>query len=360
MRIVLIIFPIAALMFVAGWFSYPALHKTPPQETLGDSVEVIKRPLDKYAIENLQKADWKPGTITIDKVLGEEKDYTTYLFSFTFNPEVEGNITKKTTGQLNIPKGDGPFPLVLMFRGFVDQKLYTTGTGTRPAAKYFAEHGFMTTAPDFLGYAGSDSEASNVFETRLQTYTTAVALLKTLEQTGNEKELVRASNQLQDSTNVTMQLLNHETISLWAHSNGGQIALTTLVITGANHPTTLWAPASKPFPYVVLYYTDEASDGGKFIRHELAKFEELYDTDKYAYTNYLDSIQAPIQLHQGTADSAVPVSWSNDLVYKLQNKKKDISYLTYPGADHNMRPQVNWDKVVERDVEFFKKHMLEE
>ena len=35
----------------------------------------------------------------------------------------------------------------------------------------------------------------------------------------------------------------------------------------------LWAPVSKPFPYNILYYTDEAEDRGKWLRGEIAKFE---------------------------------------------------------------------------------------
>ncbi len=342
MRILLVAFGVAVLAFFAGWFSYAYLHKTPAQDVVEETKKVITKPLEKYSIENLQKANWQAGTFSIEKELADEKEYKSYLFSFTFNPEVEGNTKKKTTGQINIPKEEsGPFPLVVMFRGYVDQTMYSTGTGTRPAAKYFAEHGFITLAPDFLGYAGSDSEAGNVFETRLQTYTTASSILKSI----NESSFAKATADKWDGKNVF----------IWAHSNGGQIALTSLEVTGVNYPTVLWAPASKPFPYVVLYYTDESNDGGKFIRQELSKFEELYDVEKYTYTNYIDSINAPIQLNQGTADDAVPISWSNELVGRLKKAEKDITYFTYPGADHNLRP--SWDIVIERDLEFFKKHM---
>ncbi len=358
MRILLVALVTAVLMFFTGWFSYAYLHKVTPSEIVKESTQVVSKPLEKYSIENLQKANWQPGVFIIEKEIADEKLYKSYLFSFTFNPEVEGNVKKKTTGQINIPKeGSGPFPLVLMFRGYVDQTMYTTGTGTRPAAKYFAEHGFITLAPDFLGYAGSDKEAGNVFETRLQTYTTAVSLLKTIEQFKTNHELVKVNTGLNESTQLPNYLINYPSISIWAHSNGGQIALSSLEITGVNYPTVLWAPASKPFPYVVLYYTDESDDGGKFIRRELSKFEELYDVDKYSYTNYIDSIQAPIQLHQGTVDEAVPILWSNELTGRLKKAGKDITYFTYPGADHNLRPQTNWDSVVERDVEFFKKYI---
>jgi dienelactone hydrolase len=296
------------------------------------------RPLDRYTIENLSKAEIKPAAIKIEKTLEENKDFTAYLFSMSFDPTLEGKNFKKMTGMINIPKGNGPFPLVVMIRGYVDQKAYQTGDGTRRAGEFFAQNGFITIAPDFLGYGESDSEAGDIFESRFQTYTTILSLLKYLEK-DSELKLEIGNWKL-------------ENLFIWAHSNGGQIALTTLEITGASYPTVLWAPVSKPFPYSVLYYTDEADDGGKLIRRELAKFEEDYDTDLYSLTKFLDRIKAPLQIHQGTADDAVPVAWTDSLVKILKNQENQVEYYKYPGADHNLTP--GWNQAITRGLSFFK------
>ena len=110
---------------------------------------------------------------------------------------------------------------------------------------------------------------------------------------------------------------------------------------------------SKFFPYSVLYYTEDSIDGGKLIRRELAKFEEIYDVEKYSLTNYLDRITAPILVQQGEADDAVPISWSDKLIKKLKDLDKQVTYYTYPSTDHNMRP--SWDQVVQEDLVFFRK-----
>jgi dipeptidyl aminopeptidase/acylaminoacyl peptidase len=136
-------------------------------------------------------------------------------------------------------------------------------------------------------------------------------------------------------------------VGIWGHSNGGQIALTILEILGRPLPATLWVPVSKPFPYSILYYTDEADDHGKLLRKRLADFEKDYDTELYSLTNYVDRITGPVQLHQGTSDESVPKSWSDELASGIP----DINYFTYPGADHNMLPA--WNTVVARDVVFF-------
>ena len=110
---------------------------------------------------------------------------------------------------------------------------------------------------------------------------------------------------------------------------------------------------TKPFPYSVLYYTDESVDGGKLIRRELSKFEEQYDVARYTFTNYLDRIHAPIQFNQGTADDAVPFVWTRGIVATLKKNSLDVKYNEYPGSDHNLRPA--WNTVIENDLQFFKK-----
>lgn len=293
-----------------------------------------KRTLDKYTIENLTNADIKPGIFEVSELLNENENYTSYLFSFEFNPNLDGKTNKITTGQLNLPSGNGPFPVVVMLRGYIDQETFKTGDGTRRVADVLSQNGYITIAPDFLGYGSSDEEAQNIFETRFQTYTLVLSLIKSLDQVDN---------------------WDKENIFLWGHSNGGQIALTILEITQEYYSTVLWAPVSKQFPYSILFYTDQSVDRGKLIRSELANFEENYNPDLYSLDLYLDSINAPIQIHQGLADDAVPVVWSDELVENLEDLEKEVTYYKYSGTDHNMVP--SWETIVNRDLEFFKNNI---
>jgi alpha-beta hydrolase superfamily lysophospholipase len=317
------------------------------------------RPLDRYAINHLENADIPLGYITISDMISSEDGFTSYKFSFEFSPNLEPEkLIKKTSGQINVPinisnSENNKYPVVVMIRGYVDQESYQTGIGSKNAATFFADNGFITIALDFLGYADSDSESSDIFESRFQTYTTVLTLLKTLENTSLDHNLIKISDEIDKSGILNDQLNNHSTISVWGHSNGGQIALTILEITKGSYPTVLWAPVSKPFPYSILYYTDESEDRGKLIRRELAKFEQNYDVELYSLTNYLNDINAPIQIHQGTVDDAVLFTWSDELVTKLKELGKNVTYFKYAGADHNLKP--SWDTVVQRDLEFFQK-----
>ena len=295
----------------------------------------IEKPLEKYSFERLKNRVPAAGNITIDNQSKRGDGFSSYMFYFTTE-------NKKVNGMMNVPTKSGKYPVLILLRGFIDQKIYTTGDGTRRDGEIFAANGFITLAPDFLGYGESASPSANPVEERFQTYTTVLDLLSSL------------STINQALTNNITADANH--IGIWAHSNGGQIALSILLITGKNYPTVLWAPVSKPFPYSVLYYTDEFDDHGKKLRRVIADFEKDYDSELYTFTNYLDWINAPIQLHQGGNDEAVPQKWSDQFVKELKAKGKEIAYFTYPGEDHNFS-KGNWSRVIGRNIEFYKKEL---
>ena len=319
---------------VLGLFLSPyvktLINKFKKQNQDSNIVKILPKPLEKYSITNLSQTIIKPTSINIGEMISEGENFSSYIFSINIDPTLKDKETKKITGLINLPNEEGKYPVVLMLRGYVDQKIYNTGVGTQRAGEYFANNGFITIAPDFLGYAGSDIESSNIFESRFQTYTTALAVL----------------NSIGDIQNWDQQ-----NIFIWGHSNGGQIALTLLEITGREIPTVLWAPVSKPFPYSILYYTDESEDLGKFIRKELSLFEENYDVNVFSIHSYLDRIKAPIQIHQGTYDDAIPTVWTDELVKKLEKLELSVKYHKYPGADHNLQP--SWSIAVERSLDFY-------
>lgn len=294
------------------------------------------RPLLEYSFEQLKLRPPKPSPITLEGVITKEASFSAYLFTFTTQD-------KTVSGQVNLPVNylNSKLPAVIMLRGFVDPAIYQTGIGTRNAATAFANDGYITIAPDFLGFGSSDPEPTDSFAARLEKPVTVIDLIASVKE---------------------LPYVDTNNIYIWGHSNGGQIALSVLEITGDPYPTTLWAPVTKPFPYSILYYTDEYDDYGKALRQGLASFEKLYDVQDFSVTTYLDQITAPLQIHQGGIDDAVPLDWSDDFVAQLETINQtrpdedqiEVNYFTYPNADHNLQP--NWSAAVARDLNFFLNH----
>lgn len=303
-----------------------------------DASQTSPKPLDTYTYQNLRDRTFVGSTLEFGEIKEQTSDYISREFSFLSDG-------KKVSGLAHFPKKSGIYPVLVQLRGFVPIEIFESGVGTAHSAEVFAKNGFISLAPDFLGYGSSASPSAVVMEERFETYTTVLNLLASIKN-------LNQSFQQSGITNTTADL---ENIGIWAHSNGGQIALTVLEVTGGKFPTVLWAPVSKPFPYSILYYTDDIADHGKGLRRVVANFEKDYDSEKYSLTNFFDWINAPIELHQGTGDEAVPVRWSNELYKNLKELKKDIAYHTYPGDDHNFA-KGSWGTIVSRNIAFYKKY----
>lgn len=291
------------------------------------------KPLLAYTFENLKNTKFPESEITFGEIKAETENYISRMFYFDVPEKPESSITLKVSGLANIPKGNGPFPVIVMFRGHMPKENYQSGGGTQPSAKVLAKDGFITLAPDFLGYGESASPSATLFEDRFQTYITALTLLNSLPSINDIADLSR--------------------VGIWGHSNGGQIALSALAISGVTYPAVLWAPVSKPFPYSILFYTDETDDHGKSLRQALSLFEKDYDVELFSPSNYYAWIKAPIEIHQGTADEEVLSFWTDELADTLKKNNLDVTYYKYPGANHNLLPS-GWNDAVLREITFFK------
>ncbi|HMS22302.1 MAG TPA: prolyl oligopeptidase family serine peptidase [Candidatus Levybacteria bacterium] len=334
------------IVVIAGFFY---LQKN---EKMVSPLEMLKptptpKPLLVYTFNNLRKTSFLKTQITMGRIIDETDDSISQMFYYKVPTRPSSQNVKTVSGLANIPKKPGEYPVIVMLRGFVPSELFFSGVGTQPSATQLVKNGYITLAPDFLGFGESDTFASDSFENRFQTYTTTLSLFSSIP-TLNEGLSASYSGTITADTTK---------IGLWGHSNGGHIALSTLAISGAKYPTVLWAPVSKSFPYSILYYTDESDDQGKTLRWVLAQFEKAYDTYDFSPERYYQWIKAPILINQGGADQEVPYWWSDELMEDLKEKKVDAVATIYPGADHNMRPLEAWNQAVGATIEFYNTHL---
>ena len=312
----------------AGVWWWKSQKELVSPETSSPQAEVKEKPLDKFTFSRMAQAKFTADKIEIGEEIEKNTKITSYKIAYTWDG-------RKISGMMIVPNlNKDKYPVIVMIRGYAEQQYYQTGMGTRNAAKYMAENGFLTIAPDFLGYGDSDKPENDVWWERFSKPAQVLQLIKSIE---------------------TLDKADVNKIGIWGHSNGGQIALSVLEITGASYPTSLWAPVSSPFPYSILYFTDTDEDEGQALRHGLSLLEWDYDVREFSVTRYLNRIKAPINLHQGGNDPDVPAIWSNRLSQKLKQSKVEITYNFYPQSDHNLRP--DWNSVVARDVTFYNKNL---
>lgn len=281
-------------------------------------------PLSQFYIESLQeRAYGETGQISAGSVWAETEDYTRYGISYPSD-----GLT--ITGYMNVPRGDGPFPVIVLNHGYYDPDVYQTGYGTLDAADVLARHGYLAIASDYRIYAGSDEGENDFRVGYVIDVLNLVALLDTLPQADTER------------------------IGMWGHSMGGGISINAMVISDQLDAVVLYGPMS-----------GDMADNWRHIhqmwnRPEMERLAAEYggpDERPEAYRkmsaiSYLDRVDAPVQIHHGTWDEQVPYPWSVRLRDELQAAGRQVTLFTYEEVRHNFRGEA-WNTFMQRVLEFY-------
>lgn len=321
----------------------------------------IENPYAPYSFMQLKNHNWQPQPIVFHQILDQSPSVTSFLVSWNVI-DLSSKLPQKVTGVLNLPSGNGPFPILILNRGYIEREGYQSGDGSRNVGIGLAQAGYITVAPDFLGYGGSDPESNDSLIARFSRPATVLQLLANLEQPTLTLDPALATSSATTITqlnpSLVRSLFDTSRIGLWGHSNGGQIALSILEITGRSLPTALWAPVSIPFPASILRFSDELPDWGKYLRNQLSEFSAAGNQEEDFSIGYrLDDITAPILIIQGTNDDAVPLEWSEGLLNRLREATVAAQLVTYPGADHNLLPTNAWNQALLQTRQFFARQL---
>ena len=226
-------------------------------------------------------------------------------------------------------------PVVIMVRGYAEKEGYYVGSGTWRVADQLAKAGFMTISLDFLGFGESDGESTDNLEARFEKVVSLLDLMAIVED---------------------LPFVDKDNISFWAHSNGGQIVLSVLEVTGGNYPTVLWAPMTNPFPKSVLSTIEEDSQ----VKADIESFMKYYDERRYAFENYYSWINGPVLILQGDNDSWCEVEWQEKVVGDMVSLGKKAELIVMSGADHNMAspPAGGWEEAVKISTQFYEELLV--
>jgi dipeptidyl aminopeptidase/acylaminoacyl peptidase len=77
--------------------------------------------------------------------------------------------------------------------------------------------------------------------------------------------------------------------------------------------------------------------------------------DAISPNSYLSDLSGPIQLHHGTADTSVPVEYSEALYAQIQAVGLPSELFIYEGDNHNI--SVNFARAMARSIQFFDTHL---
>ena len=303
-----------------------------------------------YTIDGLRERNFTGGEISFDVVLGLTDTYTRYLISYPS----EG---LRITGILQIPAGQGPFPVIVMNHGFSARRDYTSGNGTDRAAEYLVERGYITIASDFRTWGGSDIAPSFFHTGLVADVMNLIASLPSIPQADVSR------------------------IGMWGHSMGGGITTKILTLESPVRAAVLYAPNSADDADLInrwgygcigdisageLLDTCNSADvipeslPAEVVAAYVESATSAERMREIAPFYHLENISVPVQIHIGSADGdyigSTPPEWSYKLNQGLVDVGNDVELFVYDGQRHSFKGDA-WLLFMDRVVSFFEEQL---
>ncbi|MBK9209360.1 MAG: alpha/beta fold hydrolase [Anaerolineales bacterium] len=303
-----------------------------------------------YTIAGLRERTFSGGEMQILQTLLQTQTYTRYLISYPSD-----GLT--ITGVLQIPAGEGPFPVIVMNHGFSKRSEYISGDGTDRAAAYLVERGYVTIASDFRTWGDSDFSPSFFHTGLVVDVMNLMASLPSLPQADISR------------------------IGMWGHSMGGGITTKILTLESPVRAAVLYAPNSADDADLIARWgygcLGDISAGEMVETCNSADVipDTLPDEVTAAYIEstlseermreiapfyHLEYVSVPVQIHIGSADGdyigSTPPEWSYKLNQGLIDAGKDVDLFVYDGQRHSFTGDA-WTQFMDRAIGFFKEYL---
>jgi dipeptidyl aminopeptidase/acylaminoacyl peptidase len=317
----------------------PTSTRTPlptasPTATLTPAAILSPTP-DPYAgltIEDLATRGYGGGALQIKEAMDENSYFARYLITYPSDG-------LQIYGFMDIPKGGGPFPVIIASHGYIDPGVYNTLDYTTGYADALARAGYLVIHPNLRGYPPSD-DGPNLFRVGMAVdVLNLIAMVK--EQGGTAGALTQA---------------DPNRIGLWGHSMGGGITTRVMVVSPDVRAVLLYGPMSgdewKNYERILNYFSN-----GTRGMEELSAPLEAFKRISPIY--YLDRVQAAVSVHHGENDSEVPIEWSLDLCDRLKSLGKSVECFTYPGQGHTFTGDGE-QLFIQRMIDFFDRELKNE
>ena len=292
---------------------YPTPTRAPtwtPEATRTAAVSIsTPDPYGAYSITELRLRTYGSGEIENLGVMGKMDGFVRYSIRYPSDG-------LKIYAFVNIPVGDGPFPVIIALHGYVNPPEYQTFDYTTDAADGLAQQGYLVIHPNMRNFPPSDN-GDVLFRAG---YAIDVLNLIALVQRGARQPGL-------------FEKANAGRIGIWSHSMGADIALKVAVISRDVKAILLYSPMSGDEQKNSQFFN--FMTGSSENQKEMLASPETFAS--VSPDRYYKDITAAIQLHHGTGDTVIPVAWAQETCQELKDAGRNVQCFYYDGAEHTFR-----------------------
>jgi len=285
-----------------------ALNYSPPVAEPADEsaiVESAAEMVNPRSLEALAEKQYGLGELRVEYTWENKAEFTRYYITYDSD---DLNIH----GFVNIPVGEGPFPVVIALHGYIPADEYETMDYSTRYADSIARKGYIVLHPNMRNFPPSDS-APRRGDYHSGFTTDVMNLLEYVRQEAGQEGSIFENADL-------------SSMGIWGHSLGGSVALRVAALVPEIDAVVLYAAVTQRY-----------SNGS-------AGFA-VYD---------LENTDAAFQVHHGTADPTVRVSSSTRFCAQLEAAEKEHECFFYEDAPHTFLRLGQDDPLfIQRVVDFY-------
>jgi len=262
-----------------------------------------------YDLRSLSDRIYGAGEFLVEFPWQEQNEFTRYKVVYDSDGlEIHGFV--------NIPKGKGPFPVVVALHGYIPASEYETLDYSTRYADSIARKGYIVLHPNMRNFPPSDSVG------RRRDYLTGYTI--------DVMNMIAHVQRLSKEEGSIFQDADFSRMGVWGHSLGGGVALRIASLVSDVQAVVAYAAVSQR-------YTN-ASTGIEIFAFQASN--------------------AAFSVHHGTQDEVISVAWSERLCQQLEEAGKQPECFYYQEQPHTFYAQGTSDALfIERTVRFFEQHL---
>ena len=273
--------------------------------------------------------------LRVGAIRTQTSEYTSYDVRYRSSSTTRmGEESYTITGVLNVPRGQGPFPAVVLAHGYIDPAVYVRGQGMERERDYLATRDYIALHVDYRNHAGSDDDP--LYQVRMRL--------------GYSADVINAVKALRSAPGVPV---DDDRIFIFGRSMGGGVVLKALVaepglVQAAVAYSSVSSIESDNYDQFIRPDPEDSALRDRLARRHGTPEENPQFWRENSSRPYFERITEPVLLVHGRRDSTCPPRWAAATQRALRQADVD-STLTWYNDEHAFIPAFypSMDRIIE-------------